>query len=273
MIEERIDTPSKKRSFNRSHFTVAASRYDLATRFMSLERDSAWKRRLVDALPEMDTPFCVDLACGTGDVAFLLASRYPRGQVEGVDITEAMLEIARGRNRFQNVTFSCRDMADTRVSQGSVDFITGSYALRNAPRLEDALREVFRILKPGGVAAFLEFSRPSSPLYHSMICRFLKAWGGLWGLILHGNPEIHGYVGASLATYPDAESFNILIHKQGFRLLFREWVTFGIMELMMIEKPFPVVVKGGIKVKGPHVPRSSHPRRGRGSGGTSPYMP
>ena len=243
MIEDRIDTPGKKRSFNRRHFTVAASRYDLATRFMSLRRDSSWKRRLVGSLPEMDYPFCVDLACGTGDVAFLLASRYPRGQVEGVDITEAMLEIARGRNRFQNVTFACRDMADTGFSRGSADFVTGSYALRNAPSLEDALREVFRILKPGGVAAFLEFTRHSSPRYHSMMCRFLKAWCGLWGLILHGDPEIHGYVGASLTTYPDAESFNSLIHKQGFRLIFRQRVTFGIIELMMIQKPFPVEEK------------------------------
>ena len=78
-IERQIDTPEKKREFNERHFTVAATRYDLATRGMSLLRDQSWKHELVQALPPMAAPFCVDLASGTGDIAFLVAARFPRG--------------------------------------------------------------------------------------------------------------------------------------------------------------------------------------------------
>jgi len=92
---EWLDVPERKRAFNERHFAEAASRYDLATRMMSLGRDAAWKRALVGALPSLPHPVCVDLACGTGDVAFLLAGRYPGGVITGVDLSVPMLAIAR----------------------------------------------------------------------------------------------------------------------------------------------------------------------------------
>ena len=83
-----------------------------------------------------------------------------------------------------------------------VDIVTGAYALRNAPDLRRALEEVRRILAPGGVAAFLDFARPSAPALAALQHRLLSTLCGFWGLVLHGNPEIHGrYIAASLAPY------------------------------------------------------------------------
>ncbi|MDP2658986.1 MAG: class I SAM-dependent methyltransferase, partial [Candidatus Deferrimicrobium sp.] len=159
---EWLDVPERKRAYNERHFAEAAPRYDLATRMMSFGRDAAWKRALVDALPGIPSPVCLDLACGTGDVAFLLAGRYPEGVVTGVDLSAPMLAIARERNRFANVQFEQGDLCNLPFPDGSIDVVTGSYALRNAPDLRKAIAEVHRVLSPGGVAAFLDFSTPES---------------------------------------------------------------------------------------------------------------
>jgi len=199
---EWLDVPEGKRAYNERHFAEAASRYDLATRMMSFGRDAAWKRTLVAALPDLPSPVCVDLACGTGDVTFLLAGRFPGGVVTGLDLSSPMLAIARERNRFSNVRFERGDLCDLPFPDGSADVVTGSYALRNAPDLRKAVAEVRRVLSPDGVAAFLDFSNPERSLLRHLQYLLLRSWCGFWGRLLHGSPEIHGYIAESLRVFP-----------------------------------------------------------------------
>ena len=84
-----------KQALNQALFTEVAPRYDFITRALSLGRDASWKRRLVAGLPDRRFAFCVDLACGTGDLTRLLAARFPDGRVCGMDLTPAMLDLAR----------------------------------------------------------------------------------------------------------------------------------------------------------------------------------
>ncbi len=233
-VREALSAPEGKRRYNELHFAEAASRYDLATKAMSLGRDPAWKRALVAALPDHPSPRCVDLACGTGDVAFLLARRFPRGRVEAIDLSAPMLDRARKRNRYPNVSFSRQDLCDLSFSDGSVDRVTGSYAVRNAPDLVRCLREIHRVLRPGGTAALLDFSRPASPLLRSVQHRTLRGWCGLWGLLLHGNPEIHGYVAESLARFPDRPAWHSLLRREGFRIAGSRRFLLGITELLLL---------------------------------------
>jgi ubiquinone/menaquinone biosynthesis methyltransferase len=229
---DHVGVPERKRLFNRIHFDVAASRYDLATRAMSLGRDAAWKRALVSVLPPLPAPKCIDLACGTGDVAFQLAARYPFGTVAGVDISRCMLARAGGRNRFANVRFACADLCALPFPDASADLVTGSYALRNAPELRAALAEVRRVLKPGGTAAFLDFSRPERPILQGVQYGLLRGWCGLWGILLHGTPEIHGYVAESLAGYPDRGRFRELLRGHGFRVVAARRFLLGMTEIV-----------------------------------------
>ncbi len=228
--------PEKKKLYNERHFAAAAPRYDIATRAMSLGRDGAWKRLLVASLPDLRSPTCVDLACGTGDVSFLLARRYPGGRIVGLDLTEPMLSIAGGRNRFPNVRFARRDLCDTGLPDGSVDIVTGSYALRNAPDLVTAIDEIGRILKPGGGAAFLDFANAESRFLRAPRRWLLTAWCGFWGLVLHGNPGIHGYIGASLSVYPDPPGLRRLFGDRGFEILGSRRFVGGITELIVLRK-------------------------------------
>ena len=86
----RLADPGRKRELNVDLFRVVAPRYDAVTRVLSFGRDRRWKARMVESLPPVKAPRCLDLACGTGDLSFLLAARYPDGQIVGLDLTEAI---------------------------------------------------------------------------------------------------------------------------------------------------------------------------------------
>jgi len=236
MGRDTLRVPERKKLYNELHFSEAAPRYDTATRAMSLFRDAAWKARLVGSLPEISRPLCVDIACGTGDVSFLLAQRYPEGRTVGLDIADPMLGIARERNRHPNLRFLRQDMCAMDFPERSVDIVTGSYALRNAPDLKRAIGEIRRILKPGGTAAFLDFSKPRSGFFRIPQYLLLRTWCGSWGLILHGNHEIHGYIAASLATFPDRGNLLGLFAESGFSLVLAKRFFLGITELLVFRR-------------------------------------
>ncbi len=236
-IKDYLHTPERKREYNEQHFSEAASRYDFAARAMSLGRDAAWKRQLVAALPEFQAPVCVDLACGTGDIAFLLAKKYPASQIIGIDLTEPMLELARQRCNSANIEFVCQDMGATGFPDESVDVVTGGYAVRNAADLHQAFMEINRILKPGGSVALLDFSKPPSLWFQRLQFLVLKYWCGLWGLLLHGNPEVHAYISASLKTFPDRVELRQLISETGFVVSHSRQFYFGTLELLVLRKP------------------------------------
>ena len=236
-IDAEIDTPEKKRRFNELHFTEASSRYDLATRAMSLGRDQSWKRHLVAALPGSGGAICVDLACGTGDVAFLLADKFPQGSITGIDLTAEMVILAENRNPFGNVSFACQDMTATSFADASVDIVTGSYALRNAPELALGLNEVHRILNPGGHAAFLDFSKSGGRRMQALQYWLLKCWCGLWGTLLHGNPTIHAYIADSLKQFPPRDDYHRMVRRCGFDVVSSRLFYFGMLELLVIRKP------------------------------------
>jgi ubiquinone/menaquinone biosynthesis methyltransferase len=232
-IRDAIVTPEKKRVYNEQLFTRVATEYDCATRAMSLGRDRHWKRRLVGLLPDVPSPNCVDLACGTGDVTFELASRYPTGQIAGMDLTPAMIEVARARCRSGNIKFSVADMCHTLLPDGWADVVTGSYALRNAPVLDDALREVRRILKPGGHAAFLDFAKSSVAWAQALQLPLLKCWGGFWGVVIHGGPE-HAYIAESLRQFPDRKALRARFARHGLELLTSKNCFGGMLEILVL---------------------------------------
>lgn len=234
-IRASIQTPQTKRSYNEKLFTRVATEYDLATRAMSLGRDRAWKRMLVNLLPSVMSPNCVDLACGTGDVTGCLAARFPTGRVEGIDLTPAMVQVARARHTSPRIRFRVADMCRTGVPDSSADIVTGSYALRNAPLLDDALQEVRRILKVGGHAAFLDFAKSPVQWRQALQLPLLKAWGGFWGIVIHGDPE-HAYIAESLRQFPDREGLRRRFEQFGLKLITAQNCFGGMLEILLLQK-------------------------------------
>jgi len=236
-LGDSLNSPAQKRCYNEWVFSLIASEYDVITRVLSFWRDAAWKRLLVGMLPACAAPSCLDLACGTGDLCGLLAGRYPDGLIAGVDIADAMLAIARRRHPAPSIRFLRQDMGRLEFPDASIDRVTGSYALRNAPDLPVVLREVHRVLKPGGTAAFLDFSKSPRRVPRKISYGLLKIWGGFWGLVLHGNPEVYGYIAESLKLFPDRVQLRRAMEQSGLHLVDSRLLFFGMLELTVVERP------------------------------------
>ena len=235
-IGDHLENAETKKYYTERNFSEVAPRYDFITKVLSFGRDAAWKRTLTSLLPSHESPVCVDLACGTGDIAFLLAGKYPRGRIAGVDITEPMLDIARHRNAHPNISFVKQDMGSLEIESESVDIVTGGYALRNAPNLETVIAEISRVLKPRGVAAFLDFSKPDANIPQKMEYWCLKIWTGLWGVLLHRNHEVYSYIAESLQRFPDRTQLRDIFSSKGFSLVESRLFFWGVTELLIVQK-------------------------------------
>lgn len=225
-----------KKHLNEEMFSVIAPQYDLITRLFSFWQDASWKRGLIAALPAADHPQCLDLACGTGDICFLLANAYPNARITGVDLTEEMLILARKVNTHGHVTFEKGDMGQLPMPDMSFDIVTGGYALRNAPDLAQTIAEIHRVLKPGGTAAFLDFSKPQGRLAQRLEYALLKVWTGMWGLILQRNHEVYSYIAESLSLYPDRKQIQAMFVAQGFTVKMSKLHFLGITETLLVQK-------------------------------------
>jgi demethylmenaquinone methyltransferase/2-methoxy-6-polyprenyl-1,4-benzoquinol methylase len=235
--------PASKRDYNRRLFRAVAPRYGAVTRLLSFGMDAFWKRALVARLPRGagDNPRALDLACGTGDLSLRLARRFPAGRIEGLDLSAAMLARARRRARRRRgagaIGFRLGDLGRLPYPEASFQLVTGGYALRNAPDLRECLREVYRVLAPGGTAAFLDFNRSPAPWLGRLQVRLLSAWGGLWGRLLHGNPEVYAYIARTLALFPDRARFEALLRELGFRRVRSRLPPGGFVSLTFALKP------------------------------------
>lgn len=235
-IGNYLGNADDKKHLNEAMFSVIAPRYDLITRLFSFWQDASWKRGLMKALPALSQPSCLDLACGTGDLCFLLAEKYPDATILGVDLTPDMLTLARKANRFNHVTFEKGDMGELQAREAHYDIVTGGYALRNAPDLAQTIAEIHRVLKPGGTAAFLDFSKPTGRFAQRVEYTLLKGWTGMWGWILHRNHEVYSYIAESLALYPDREQLQAMFIAQGFTVKVSKLHFLGITETLLVAK-------------------------------------
>ena len=238
-IGDALKTPDRKRAYNLRLFTEVAPRYDFINRVLSFGRDASWKEKLIAFLPAVSAPRCLDAACGTGDLARLLLNRFPDAHITAVDLTPTMLDIARRRHRGTSIHFVQGDMARLDIPDEHLDLLTGGYALRNAPDLNVFLLEIHRVLKPGGTAAFLDFSRPDSTWMAAIYFALLKFWGGFWGILLHRDPHVYGYIAESLERFPSRSDLHATFKRNGFILKRTRRFFAGVVEIIVMEKAGP----------------------------------
>jgi ubiquinone/menaquinone biosynthesis methyltransferase len=230
-----FDTPEAKRRYVRRLFATIADRYDFITRFLSFGRDRGWKRRLVDLADVRPGWRGLDLACGTGDIAFEVARRG--ASVLGIDITHRMIALARAKATPGDRTcWAVGDMLALPVPDGHVHLVTTGYGLRNVPDLPRALSEIHRVLERGGVLCSLDFDRPEAAWLRSIYLTYLTVVGSSLGWVLHRDPDTYKYIPASIRRYPGSRGVAGLMRAAGFDDVRHLRVLGGLMAIHVARK-------------------------------------
>lgn len=205
-------------------FDLIAPRYDRFTRVFSYGMDRRWKAELMRWTAESirENARVLDLACGTGDLAFAAARRATAGEIVGIDASAEMIRVANDRAAAEapsgNVRFEVGDLSTLDASDASVDAIIAGYALRNVPDHERAIAEVARVLRPGGVLATLDFYRPESAVWRALFLRYLAVAGNVVGWLWHREPVAYGYIAKSIEHFVSWQSFSHTLTAHGLRV-------------------------------------------------------
>src|SRR4051812_20910954 len=229
-VRDEIATPAAKRRYVRTLFATIADRYDLITVVLSYGQDRRWKRRVVELAAPGPGVRALDLATGTGDIAFAVAARG--ADVVGLDVTRRMIELANLKNHpGRRARFLVADMLALPFPDRSFDVITVGYGLRNVPDLDAAIEEMFRVVKPGGRVVSLDFNRPSNALVRAAYLLYLTLVGGILGWLLHRDPDTYRYIPASLRTYPGGRGVAAMLERGGFQRVAHHAVLAGLMSI------------------------------------------
>ena len=237
-LDDAFTTPESKRRYVQTLFATIADRYDLITRVLSYGQDARWKAKLVRAANVRAGARALDLACGTGDIAFAIAERGAR--TIGLDITHRMLQLGRLRADASAtraaVGFITGDMASLPLRSATFDLVTTGYGLRNVPDLDAAIDEIARVLKPGGRLLSLDFNRPESPIVRGAYLWYLTVVGATLGWLLHRDPDTYRYIPASIRRYPGARSVADKLRARGFTNVRVVPLLFGLMSIHIAQR-------------------------------------
>lgn len=218
----------------RGLFDSIARRYDLLNHVLSSGIDILWRRRVVDILKPLAPRELLDVATGTGDLAIACAALNPR-RIVGVDVSPAMMEIGSSKVRRQGlsrlISFERGAAEQLPFPAGSFDAATVAFGVRNFSNLDRGLREIHRVLKPGGAFVVLEFSKPKNAavqaFYGFYSARILPFIGG----IISGSREAYSYLPATIREFPSGGEFALVLRSNGFHSVTIFPQTFGIASI------------------------------------------
>ena len=235
--------PDERRARIRQVFEVVAPRYDLMNDLMSLGIHRLWKRRLVRMAAPAPGQVIVDLAGGTGDVAARMAA--PDRLVAVCDPSVPMMRAGRARAdaRLAQVRWLAGSGERLPLADASVDTLTIAFGIRNVTRIEQALAEVQRVLKPGGRFLCLEFSTPHAlvrPFYNLFSFTVIPRLGA-W---VARAPEAYTYLVESIRRFPDQQAFGALVAQAGFADVRHRNLSFGIACIHVGTKPRAATMHG-----------------------------
>jgi demethylmenaquinone methyltransferase/2-methoxy-6-polyprenyl-1,4-benzoquinol methylase len=220
----------------REMFTQIAPRYDLLNHLLSLQLDRLWRARAAKVLsPILSRPeaLVLDLCCGTGDLAFAL-SHAGKARVIGADFAHAMLVRAReksallsdssGGNSLTALSFFEADALRLPFADASFDLVTSAFGFRNLANYEAGLREIQRVLKPGGTIAILEFTEPPQGLLGDLYRWYFTKVLPRIGWLISGHQSAYTYLPKSVSRFFRPPELAALMTSVGYRSVdYKEW--------------------------------------------------
>lgn len=216
-------------------FAGIAGRYDLANHLLSGGIDFYWRRVLTRMVQAFHPNEVVDLATGSGDVAFKLRDRLgPRVPVTGLDFCEPMLEEAREKRKkkalYEDLRFDFGDCMALPLPDEAVDAVTISFGVRNFEDRQQGFKEILRVLRPGGRLYVLEFSQPDRwfrPIYY-LYLKYILPWVAA---LATGDKSAYDYLAGTIENFPTKEALAEQLKLAGFGTVNASGLTFSIVAI------------------------------------------
>jgi demethylmenaquinone methyltransferase/2-methoxy-6-polyprenyl-1,4-benzoquinol methylase len=216
-------------------FDSIAFRYDFLNRFLSVGIDVWWRKKAIAQLKALQPKQVLDVATGTGDVAILAYSILQPDRIIGIDISEGMLEIGRKKvtekNLQQHIELLSGDSETINFPDNSFDAITVAFGVRNFQDLEKGLKEMLRVLRPGGKLVVLEFSRPSNFVFKGIYNFYMNILCPLFGRMFAKNQTAYRYLNNSVQAFPERQQFTNILKSAGYRDTYYKTLSLGICSI------------------------------------------
>lgn len=213
-------------------FDNIAFRYDFLNRFLSAGIDISWRKKAIKELKSLQPAYVLDVATGTADVAILTNKILKPRKITGIDISDGMLEIGRRKVEKLGLTNEIEllsgDSETISFADDTFDAVTVAFGVRNFENLEKGLREMLRVLRPGGKLVVLEFSKPKQVAFKGIYNIYMKVVAPGFGKLIAKNGDAYQYLNDSVQRFPEGSQFVDIMNAAGFEHTYAKALTMGI---------------------------------------------
>lgn len=217
-------------------FNKIAKKYDLANKVLSFGVDRGWRKKLAKLVGRKPDAEVLDLATGTGDVIVDLLRYATPKRIVGIDPSQGMLNVAKEKISDANTRLDVGDAQNLKLKDEEFDFVTISFGIRNVPNTIKALKEMYRVLRPGGEALILEFSIPTNWFVRMKYMFYLRYILPVLGGMITGDKSAYKYLNETIESFPHGAEFGKLLKDAGFDDVIYHKMTFGIATIYQAKK-------------------------------------
>lgn len=221
-------------------FNNIAPTYDTLNHRLSWDIDKGWRKKAIAQLQPFSPRHILDIATGTGDFAILAARMLTPEKLIGADISEGMMDIGRQKVKRarleQIISFEKEDCLQLSYPENSFDAVTAAFGIRNFPNLDRGLKEIFRVLKPGGHLSIVELTSPVAFPMKQLFKVYSHTVLPIYGRLVSRDDSAYHYLTATIEAFPQGEQMVGILKKAGFSEARFERLTFGICTMYLATK-------------------------------------
>ena len=240
MVKPYNESESKKSQVSKM-FNSIAPYYDFLNALLSLGIDTIWRRKAIRQIKNRQPEAILDVATGTADLALEAAKQLQPKRIVGLDISNEMLEVGRGKIKKKGlenfISLQEGDSENLPFADNTFDAITVAFGVRNFENLEKGLEEMLRVLKPNGQLVVLEFSKPTVFPFKQLFNFYFKHVLPRIGKLTSKDPKAYTYLYESVQAFPDGSNFLNILKKIGYKSNQCKSLTLGICSIYSGFKP------------------------------------